>query len=76
MSLRQKYTDKEWQDFEKKIKEDRENGKPDEILLYLSVWNKDVIELRKIRTALSPFYNDHSLSILDKWINWKTNNND
>ena len=47
MSLRQKYTDKEWNDFEKKIKEDRENGKPDEILLHLSVWNKDVSELKK-----------------------------
>jgi len=71
-NLRDKYTDEEWNEMESKIDTDRKNGKPDEILLHLSIWNKDVVELRKLRTVLSDFYNKYDLSILDKWIAWKS----
>lgn len=70
-NLRYKYTHEEWDEIESKIQTDRKNGKPDEILLHLSIWNKDVDELRKLRTVLSDFYNTYDLSILDKWIDWK-----
>jgi len=71
-NLRDKYTDEEWDEMQSKIDVDRKNGKPDEILLHLSIWSKDVDELRKLRTVLSDFYSNYDLSILDKWIAWKS----
>ena len=71
-NLRDKYTDEEWSEMETKIENDRKNGKPDEIFLSLSIWNKDIDELRKLRTVLSDFYDKYDLSILDKWIAWKS----
>lgn len=71
-NLRDKYTDEEWSEMETKIEDDRKNGKPDEIFLYLYIRNKDVNELRKLRTVLSDFYSNYDLSILDKWIAWKS----
>ena len=38
----------------------------------LNPWNKDVDELRKLRTVLSGFYSNYDLSILDNWIAWKS----
>jgi hypothetical protein len=71
-NLRGKYTNDEWNEMESKIETDRKNGKPCEILLHLSIWNKDVDELKKIRAVLSDFYSKYDLSILDKWITWKS----
>jgi hypothetical protein len=70
-NLRDKYTNEEWSEMEDKIEADKNNGKPDELFLHLSIWNKDVYELRRLRTALSDFYSKRDLSILDKWIDWK-----
>lgn len=71
-NLRDKYTNEEWSEMETKIENDRKNGKPDEIFLYLYIRNKDVNELRKLRTVLSDFYSKYDLSILDEWIAWKS----
>jgi hypothetical protein len=71
-NLRDKYTNEEWDEMQSKIDVDRKSGKPDEILLHLSIWNKDVDELRKLRTVLSGFYSNYDLSILDNWIAWKS----
>ncbi len=71
-SLRDKYTNEERSKMEAEIENDRKNGKPDEILLHLSIWNKDADELRKIRNVLSDFYSGYDLSLLDKWIAWKS----
>ena len=71
-NLRDKYTNEEWSEMETKIENDRKNGKPDEIFLYLYIRNKDVNELRKLRTVLLDFYSKYDLSILDEWIAWKS----
>ena len=71
-NLRDKYTNEEWSEMETEIENDRKNGKPDEILLNLSIWNKDADELRKIRAVLLDFYSIYDLSLLDKWIAWKS----
>jgi len=71
-NLRDKYTNEEWSEMETKIENDRKNGKPDEIFLYLYIPNKDVNELRKLRTVLSDFYSKYDLSTLDEWIAWKS----
>ena len=71
-NLRDKYTNKEWDEMTSKIETDRKNGKPDENLLYLSIWNKDIEELIKLRIVLLDFFNTYELSILDKWITWKS----
>ncbi|MEN6445708.1 MAG: hypothetical protein ABFC98_06630 [Candidatus Cloacimonas sp.] len=71
-NLRDKYTDEEWDKMLSKIDVDRKNGKPNEILLHLSIWNKNIDELRKLRTVLSDFYSNYDLSVLDKWIVWKS----
>lgn len=71
-NLRDKYTNEEWSEMETKIENDRKNGKPDENFLYLYIRNKDVNELRKLRTVLSDFYSKYDLSILDEWIAWKS----
>lgn len=72
-NLRERYTNEEWDELLFKIQEDRKNGKPDDILLTLSIWNKDVDQLKKLRRVLSDFYSDHELRILDQWIFWKLN---
>ena len=71
-NLRDKYTDEEWSKMETEIENDRKNGKPDEFLLHLSIGNKDVDKLKKMRTVLSDFYSNYDLSLLDKWIAWKS----
>lgn len=70
-NLRDKYTDDEWADIEERIHNERINGKPDDTLLYLSVWDKSADELVRIRAALSEFYDDYELGLLDRWIEWK-----
>jgi hypothetical protein len=74
-NLRNKYTNEEWDEIKSKIDEDRDNGKPDENELYLSIWDLKVDELRKIREALSQFYDNYDLSLLDEWIAWKGRKN-
>lgn len=70
-NLRDKYTNDEWNDLENQIKIDKENGKPDEILIYLSIWTKSKSELIQIKQALSPFYSDYELKLIDDYIKWK-----
>ena len=50
----------------------RTNGKPNENLLCLPLWNKDINELKQLRKLLSNFYSDNNLLVLDKWIEWKS----
>ncbi len=71
-NLRDKYTNEEWSEMEAEIENDRKNGKPDEIFLHLSIYNKDADELKKIKTVLSDFYSVYDLSLLDEWIAWKS----
>lgn len=52
----------------------RESGKPDEVVLHLSILDKDVNELRKLRMILSEFYDEYDLSLLSEWIVWKSKN--
>ena len=70
-NLRQSMTDEEWNNLEEQIITDRRNGKPDEILIHLSVWTKSESELLQIRQALSPFYSDYELKLIDDYIKWK-----
>jgi len=74
-NLRNKYTDEEWYELEVSIEKDRRNGKPDDLFLSIPIYNEDLDKLRKIRNYLSEFYSDYNLLNLDKWINWKTNEN-
>lgn len=73
-NLRNKYTNEEWDEMVSEIETNRKNGKPDEFILKLSINNKDVDELEKLRTVLSDFYTKYNLSILDEWIAWKSKN--
>lgn len=70
-NLRDRYTIEEWDELENKVISDRRNGKPDEIFLPLSIWHQDAKELIKLKKALLPFYSEHNLSLLDKWIAWQ-----
>lgn len=71
-NLRDKYTDEEWDELKFRINEDKRNGKPDEIFLHISLHDKDAGVLKKIRIVLSTYYDKYDLSLLDKWIAWKS----
>jgi hypothetical protein len=70
-NLRQSYTDDEWEELMYKIERDRLGGKPNEDFIQLSLWNKDLTELIKLRDILSNFYQGYELLLFDKWIEWK-----
>jgi hypothetical protein len=70
-NLRNKYTDDEWNQLEKEIATNKKNGKPDDSIISLSIWNKDVDQLKKLRIVLSDFFNDYDLSLITNWIEWK-----
>ncbi len=74
-NLRGSYTEKEWDDLVSKIENDRKAGKPDDILLHLSIWQKPVEVLIRLKRQLGSFYSPYELSLLDEWIKWKTLNN-
>jgi len=73
-NLRQSMTDAEWMEMELRIERDRENGKPDEIMLTLPLFNMDLDKMKELRKLLEPFFQSHSLRTLDSWINWKEKN--
>ena len=70
-NFRQHYTDKEWSDMEARVEADKKNGKPSDILINLSVWNKSLDELMRLKAALHLFYDKHDLFELTQWIKWK-----
>jgi hypothetical protein len=71
-NLRNKYTDEEWQILEDKIEFDKKNGKPNDLLISLGLYNKDVEFLKNLKSKLTGLYSDYELSLIDDWIKFKS----
>lgn len=69
-NLRDKYTNEEWDEMDRQMREDKKNGKPDSHIIHLSAFGKTNNELKEIRKAIKPFFDDYELRELDAWITW------
>lgn len=73
-NFRSNFTDQEWSEMQNKIQENIKNGKPTQNFLNLSIHNKSIEDLMKIRNFLLVHFSSYELSLLDNWIKWKEKN--
>ena len=69
-NLKQSMTEEEWDDLGRQIKKDKENGKPDSTLIYLSFGYLPLDKKIAVRRVLTPFFDGYDLREMDKWIQW------
>ena len=73
-NLRDKYTDKEWDEIEREIEYEKKLGKPDNSYLAIFVDNlikEQLVELKnKLIECNTP---NHQYSLIDDWIKYREN---
>lgn len=73
-NLRDKYTDEEWDEIERKIQREKELGKPEHG--YVSIWvdKLDIKQLKKLKKKLNKCGVDsRDCSKVNQWITYKEN---
>lgn len=72
-NLRQKYTDAEWYEMERKEEQDKRDGKPQDfghIAVFIDRWKiSDIQKLYDCIKEIEP--NATSLWNIEKWLKWK-----
>ena len=65
-NLRDKYTDAEWEQFEKNLEKSPRNS-----MIGLFLVDKSLDELIELKKVLLNFYSEYQLNLLNEWIEYK-----